>query len=87
VLTVIRITLSHCNKTYNDKNIILIAHRLLALIRSLKNQKCFSRTMVNAIVCIGIVSNDDYDILRTFKALKADVLINCNRSRGVCVEV
>ncbi|XP_060871757.1 uncharacterized protein LOC132945937 [Metopolophium dirhodum] len=32
--------------------------------------------MVNAIVCIGIVSNDDYDMLRTFKALKADVLIN-----------
>ncbi|XP_022173622.1 uncharacterized protein LOC111036044 [Myzus persicae] len=49
---------------------------LLAFVKSLKNQKRFSCTMVNAIICIGIVSNDDYDILRKFKTLKADVLIN-----------
>ncbi|CAH1720374.1 unnamed protein product [Aphis gossypii] len=50
-------------------------NELLALIKSLKNQNNFSCTMVNAIICIGIISNDDYDILRKFKALKADLLI------------
>jgi len=85
-MSVVRLTLSHCKKYWNE-NIILIAHRLVALIRSFKNQKNFSCAMVNAIVCIGIVSNDDYDMLRTFKALKADVLINCNRSHVVYVKV
>ncbi|XP_025199033.1 uncharacterized protein LOC112599906, partial [Melanaphis sacchari] len=48
---------------------------LLALIKSLKYQQNFSCTMVNVIICIGIISNDDYDILRKFKALKTDLLI------------
>lgn len=52
-------------------------YRLIALIKSLQSQKCFSCTMVNAIICVGIASNDNYDILRKFKALKADVVINC----------
>lgn len=34
--------------------------------------------MVDVMICIGIVSNDNYDLLRKFKALKADVLINGN---------
>jgi hypothetical protein len=32
--------------------------------------------MIDVIICIGIVSNDNYDLLRKFKALKADILIN-----------
>ncbi|KAL5240006.1 hypothetical protein ACI65C_007416 [Semiaphis heraclei] len=60
---------------------------LLALIKSLKEQKNFSCTIVNAIICIGIVSNDDYDLLRKFKTLKADVLINCNHQSNQFIHV
>lgn len=66
--------------------------RLMALIKSLQSQECFSSTMVNVIICIGIASNDDPDLFRIFKALKADVLINCNgfkikyiRTPHVCI--
>lgn len=53
-------------------------NRLVHFIMLLKSKEYFSYLMANAIICVGISSNDNCDILNKFKALKADVLINCN---------
>lgn len=63
---------------YTEKYIdhVIFFRRLLTLIKTLQSQESFHHTMISALVCVGIASNDNHNIIRKFKVLKADVLIN-----------